>query len=473
MSKVKYKLFFIVAIITATFLFSINSVFADVNNITHINFVSDEQTVKKDEISKVFTIQTQNINDIAEEITESTNKLTLSTDSSTGEFSSSNSDWKSTNIITMNKGTKNKNFYYKDGSIGNFTITVQLVSGETSKTWITTQVVNISDSLIVDDPIDDDVSTTTATSTTNTNSTSTVSTTTIITQTKTRYVYVSAHSSSEELSDYISGNTLEISAGRDRISYVGIPVDFDAKHNKKDGRVNFTWSFGDGTSETGQEISHVYKNTGDYIVILNSKNSINDAVSRTNIKILEPDLSMSIVRGGLEVANNGDYEINIGDWKVSNGYTDIFIPKDTIIASKNKIVIPDNVFTEFQDFTNISLINQSGNMLISSNEGNNQVISLNNKENLVANESLEKILGMKIEDVENIVYTYKSNMALDKKIKESKFENINDVVVSEKKDNLATVGEVMISTTTEGVLKKIIYSPIRGVKNMFGRFYDL
>src|SRR5574344_1963083 len=95
MSKVKYNMFFLIATIMAAFLFSINYVFADVNNITQINFVSGEQTIKRGEISKVFTIQTQNDVGVSEEISESTNKLTLSTDSSTGEFSSSNIDWKS------------------------------------------------------------------------------------------------------------------------------------------------------------------------------------------------------------------------------------------------------------------------------------------------------------------------------------------------------------------------------------------
>jgi len=472
MFKVRCNIFLITAIMIADFLFFIINVFADVNNITQIKFVSDEQIIKRGEASKVFTIQTQNIDGVAEEINESTNKLTLSTDSSTGEFSSSNSDWKSTSIITMNKGTKNKNFYYKDSSVGIFTITAQLVSGETAKTWVTTQTINISDDLVTDNPVEDDISTTTDTYTTNTNSTSTVATTTTITQTKTKYVYISTHYSSEDLSDYIAGNKFEISAGRDRISYVGTPIYFNAKHNKKDKKVNFNWSFGDGTSGIGQEISHFYENPGDYIVVLNSKSNIEDAVSRANIKILKPNLKIDYIDGGLEIINDGDYEINIGEWNINNGYKDIVIPKDTIIASKNKIIISSNVLAGFQSIENLSLVNQSGNIFMSNYNENDFDVSLNNKNLLISNEFLEKTLGMSIKDAENIVYTYRNNMDIDKKIKESKLISNNNVTV-DYIDNIATINEIVISTTTEDTLKKVINFPIKNVIKILSRFYDL
>lgn len=473
MSKVKYNMFFITATIMAAFLFSINNVFAE-NYITSVDLNDSQQNV---------TINPGNNEKVS--ILINTNKLVkfntiaicLTSDSACSRTSEGTVKYFTQTTLSNNvkKEWDGKN---SSGSVvGNgeykIKITMKDELGIESIEFSPFNIFINNSTVIIDDPIDDDVSTTTATSTTNTNSTSTVATTTVITETKIRYVYVSTHSSSEDLSDYTSGNTFEISAGRDRISYVGTPVDFNAKHNKKDNKVDFAWSFGDGTSENGQEISHIYKNPGDYIVILNSKNGINDAVSRANIKIFEPDLDIVTVSGGLEVTNNGDYEINIGDWKINNGYVDIFIPKDTIIASKNKIIIPDNVFSEFQDFSNISLVNQSGNILASSNKGSALTISLDNKKYSVSNESLEKILGMKVEDAENIVYTYKSNMAIDKKIKESKFKDVNNVIVYEKKDNLATVSEIVVSTTTEGILKKIIYSPIRGVKNAFGRFYDL
>ena len=85
---------------------------------------------------------------------------------------------------------------------------------------------------------------TNATSTTN-NSSGNSSTTTVIKRT----VYVSAHSSTEDLSNYSDMSSFEISAGRERMALIGTPLAFDAKYNlldKNSCSPIFKWSFGDG-----------------------------------------------------------------------------------------------------------------------------------------------------------------------------------------------------------------------------------
>jgi hypothetical protein len=472
MSKIKYNLFFITATIMAAFLFVDNRVFAE-EYISSVSLNENQQniTINPNNGEKVsISINTNRL------VKFNTIAICLDSDSLCSRTSEGTVKYFTQTTLSNNvkKDWDGKN---SSGSIVNngeykIKITMKDEAGVESIEFSPFNIIINSTSIIIDDPVDDDNSTTTvATSTTSTST----ATTTVVTQTKIRYVYVSTHSSSEDLSDYISGNSFEISAGRDRISYVGVPVIFNAKHNKKDKRVDFTWSFGDGTSGVGQEIEHIYQNPGDYIVILNSKNGENDAVSRANIKVLEPKLSILKNKDGLEITNNGDYEINIGDWKINNINGDVMIPKDTIVGSKSKIIIPYSVFSVLNSIdNNLFLKNQSNEIFALDNGGYVEQLSVNNEEGVVVqNDSLEKILGMKVEDAENIVYTYRSNMEIDRKIKESKTTGMNNIVIEDNIDNLASVNEILISTTTEGVLKKIIYSPVRGVKNIIGRFYDL
>ncbi len=131
-------------------LFGFNNVYALSENITQINFTSIEQSINVNTNSDILSIQTQNSLGEKEEISESGTKLNITSSSPTGEFSSNSTDWVSTNILGMNKGWANRNFYYRDSTPGVYIITV---SAE-GKTWASaTQEITIEDSSIIPDII--------------------------------------------------------------------------------------------------------------------------------------------------------------------------------------------------------------------------------------------------------------------------------------------------------------------------------
>jgi len=130
-----------------------------------------------------------------------------------------------------------------------------------------------------------------------------------------------------------------ISAGRNRIVAVGNPVNFeayaiDAKGNKVQG-VSAMWSFGDGTQAGGIKVSHTFKHTGDYIVILNANTGGNEAVSRAEVKAFSPEIHIALEDGAVVLQNNSAYELNIGNWKIGN----FIAPSDTIIGVGKKLVL--------------------------------------------------------------------------------------------------------------------------------------
>jgi len=159
--------------------------------------------------------------------------------------------------------------------------------------------------------------------------------------------FISTHSSPEDLSSAVkSSAAFEVSAGRDRLVYVGAPAYFAGEAAIPKGSegqaVKFIWSFGDGSTGEGKKVSHAYGFAGDYIVVLNASLSDLSAVSRTNVKVANPSLVISNVGGdSVEIWNKGIFEINLGGWIISNSRGKFIFSSDTIIAPNNKIIFPD------------------------------------------------------------------------------------------------------------------------------------
>jgi competence ComEA-like helix-hairpin-helix protein len=184
--------------------------------------------------------------------------------------------------------------------------------------------------------------TTTATSTDSGGGTATTTTATTTTIVNTIY---SVHYIQEDLSSYSEPTTFEISAGRDRLGYVDSPVNFVAKYkvsgDLQNNKCGYIWNFGDGIAEPGEKVEHIYKYVGDYNVILNGTCDSWQAVSRTTVRIVEAKISIKEKEGGaIEIFNQGDYEVNLFNWKISAGDYNYVFPMDTIISANKAVTFP-------------------------------------------------------------------------------------------------------------------------------------
>jgi len=150
---------------------------------------------------------------------------------------------------------------------------------------------------------------------------------------------ISAHYESEELTDYESIPELQISAGRDRLGSVGSPLEFRAETKDPDSRQTFyNWTFGDGTIGGGKTTIHAYQYSGEYIVVLSISNGGNDAVSRINVKIIEPEIIITLATlERIELTNNSKYEVSLFGRALISGNKAFVFPRDTIIKAGQSI----------------------------------------------------------------------------------------------------------------------------------------
>ena len=350
------KTFFLLFFCLFGLIFSSNTN-AAVSNISKIVFTTPEQSIAPGEISKVFTIQTQNSAGQMETIDE-TADLTLSVDSTSGEFNSNSTNWNPNTIFTMSKNTGNKNFYFKDTSEGEFTITASLKTRTSGASWQTSQKVFVGETIIIDP----------GTSTT-TNSTSTDSGSSSQTSSSTNNI--STHYIQEVISVYVEPTIFELSAGRDRLGYVGNPLEFQAKVNLtgslKHKTCRYFWSFGDGYSDKGDSVNHVYDLPGQYNLLVNGDCDGYKAVDRLRVTVVRPNLNLILSSdSSITINNNSSAEFNLYTTKISNGRDEFKFPLDTIIDAGGQINFPSKL-TKLSNYQNIKLIDYSQNILAESN----------------------------------------------------------------------------------------------------------
>jgi|GEM_PF-6781387 len=152
----------------------------------------------------------------------------------------------------------------------------------------------------------------------------------------------SSHSEQEELTE-AKDEPAQIGAGRARLGIVGSPLDFRAERGTSFVYFNFNWSFGDGGEAVGEKVSHTFLFAGDYQVVLHGFYDGKEAISRTTVKIIDPQLSITDVNwpaGYFEIANDSSEEINLYGWSLICDKIAFPFPRDTIMTGRSKLKIP-------------------------------------------------------------------------------------------------------------------------------------
>ncbi len=395
------KKFFLLPVFIIFFLFSGSvKVFA---NVYKISFVSQVQTLDVGATSSAIKVEVEDQDSTTTKATE-TIYLNLAT-SGSGEFSSNSTTWKSvatlpsdysTSSIFISSSSASRSFYYKGLSEGQQTLTVSAKSKSGIVYGDIQQTINIgvvASSTPDPDPIPNQ---------NNSAPTSTVSNTQTVTKIVTRTVYISTHSDPEDLTDYDPNSSLESGAGRERLSYVGVPVEFSEKHrfskSSMAGQATFIWSFGDGFEASGENTTHTYKYPGEYNVILNGLSQDSHSVSRTKVVILAPNITLDLLPEGIVVSNKNNKEMNLGDWKLAGESNNFIFAKDTILGAGKSITL------SYDDtklgFSNIISLKNPSDKIVLSDEFKNEIAAAPAKTEISVNKKIDATVP-EVSKVEN------------------------------------------------------------------------
>ncbi len=253
----------------------------------------------------------------------------------------------------------------------------------------------------------------------------------------------SAHSSPASLSELNPKMDFQVSAGRDRLATVGNNIAFQAVVTKIQGvserDLNYLWSFGDGTTYGGNTVNHTYLFPGEYTVVLNSSYADKQAVSRVNIKVSSPDLTISVVQGGVEITNKSKAEINLEDWGLESRSRSFVFPKDTLIPAGKKVIFANSITGILDD--NVTLFDplRKRVLAIQSSVENTQTSSI---------QTIEKSINDIQNQVKNItpkstIKPYNTPEKITENVAATSSEQANVIMVFQAKREQGFVGKVL------------------------------
>jgi hypothetical protein len=120
---------------------------------------------------------------------------------------------------------------------------------------------------------------------------------------------------------------------------------YNAKGNVQSAQV--TWVFGDGFSEKGMSVNHVYKKAGEYEVTVTASTTDGLSDEATIIVHIDPNaLSFSISEDGKEVTltNNGETTIDLTGYRIIAGARVFYFPEKTrVMAGKSITLLSEDI----------------------------------------------------------------------------------------------------------------------------------
>ena len=299
------------------FLFLISANIAFAGDITQISFTNEQRTVKPNEVASL-TIQLQYSGD-----SHPTACMLMSSNSGTGQFSSSNTTWNNTDKLTINSNWTNKNFYYKDSTAGNYTLTIGIVPISCSlltdqeAQWTAEQSITIS----------------------------TDSTTVVESATPSQTQPTPGVVWPVEPQIYAD-------AGADKTAVAGADVVFTGKALGLDKKpldsARYLWSFGDGASTEGKSVKHFYKYPGEYILFLNVSSSEYSAGDSALIKIIPNQLKIIEANSEfIKLKNDSSTTLDISGWFLRSGNSLpsswFKFPQTTLIKNGATLIIDSSI----------------------------------------------------------------------------------------------------------------------------------
>jgi PKD repeat protein len=273
---------------------------------------------------------------------------------------------------------------------------------------------------------------------------------------------LSSHSSPSPLYSATYQGSLRVSAGRDRLGIPSEPILFEAylfdrSGNRLSGALETRWSFGDGTESQGEKVWHTYYSPGTYTVLLTAILGNNEAVSRARVTIVSPNLEVKREEGGVEIANKGTNEVNLGGWKLFSDNTFFTLAKDTILPVAEILPIPD-ILTKFSSGGDNFSLQSPSNTFFFKSENNNP------------NVHLELSTSTKIQELQILLDEKKKELALyaSQTAKRGNFSTttLTRTISKENVQNTNTSTETLETTALvlnrdPGVFERMLVAPVR------------
>lgn len=310
------------------------SISAEVANFV---FITGPQVVQPGVVSEQITVQAQSAGGESSSLT-STACFSFVSTSAQGEFSSNATNWSPVSVLTMNKGTANKNFYYKDTQNGTQTLTIKIALKPESESrscaswpveewnmqWTVTQGITVGASSPSGSSGSSDGS--------------------------------QAGTTPTGAEDFGPGNKpvgsskmppppkVFADGGGDRTVIVGADTEFRARaYDEKKHLIDFAtfhWNFGDGSTAETSVVYHHFDHPGRYVVVLEVPEEKDSASDQFTVTVERMELGLSLFPdGSVAIENHAGRTLDLSRWAIRSLGRTFTIPDRTFVLTRNTLYI--------------------------------------------------------------------------------------------------------------------------------------
>lgn len=116
------------------------------------------------------------------------------------------------------------------------------------------------------------------------------------------------------------------------------------KSGEPDSAAHITWSFGDGSSQTGTEVEKVYQHAGTYLVTVRAI----DGAAVTNedfiVTVQTAQVRVSIAsQEGITISNDANERLDLSGWRLLSDFSSFRIPDGTTLLPKASVLFPSAI----------------------------------------------------------------------------------------------------------------------------------
>jgi hypothetical protein len=301
-------------------------------------FTSSPQSIAPNAVSEQMSVQAQGSGGSSQSISQ-TGCVKFESTSVSGQFSSSATSWEAVSALTMNSGTANKNFYYKDASSGAYTITARVGLRPTGETRTCATLLSAGEFPAIQWSASQGITVTGGASTgTSSSSPAPVST------------EAQAPSQSQTTSGVVSSYTpppeptMFADAGADRVVIVGADTEFRGRAYNKSKEVvpnaRLSWNFGDGSTAEGASVMHHFEYPGTYAAVLSVTQQMESVSDRIVVRAEPAKLGFFVLAdGSVTIENRAGRELDLSRWVVHAFNRDFLLPEHSIIFADTTLRI--------------------------------------------------------------------------------------------------------------------------------------
>ncbi len=297
-------------------------------------FTTTPQIVSPGAVSDTITLQAQDGSGaaVAGGI-PSTGCIALTSTSPTGQFSSSVTSWNSISVLTMNKSSSNRNFFYQDTTAGTYTLSAAFVlkPASVSASCASWPQSGWGSALSASQEI-------------------TIGASSVSVQTETPPILNATSTTAQTITpaQNIGPQTLSTVIKTEPVVMVGGGSFFTASAYDPAGNkmtnVRYIWNFGDGATDEGETTFHTYAYPGKYVVGLSVASGDEAGIGRTTVQAVPAQIGvLAEVDGSVVLTNQAGQELNVGLWSITSGTSTFSIPQDTIILGGQSVRFAQSV----------------------------------------------------------------------------------------------------------------------------------